>query len=386
MSIRGLAGSLKTKWKGMASSANEKDDLRLSPPFKVAFVGSGNWGTTAGMLAAQNAAKHGDLFQKEVNMWVFEEEVGGRKLSEIINTDHENTKYLPGVKLPENLIAVPDLREACLDASLLVFVLPHQFLGKFLPDIREVMSKKAAAISLIKGIEFDDEGVVLVSEVIRKQLDIPVATLMGANVASEIANGDFAEATVGGPPNVASTFQKLFHTEKFHVATVRDPIAVEMCGALKNVVALGAGFCDGLGSGNNTKAAIIRIGMIEMARIIQMRTGSFPMEVLLQSAGVADLITTCYGGRNRKCAEAFVKQKKPWGEIEAEILNGQKLQGTLTCQEITRVLINKFGSFKAASEQFPLFCNIHSVAFGDADPQTMFQGLTKSEALSEQIQ
>ncbi|CAK9023218.1 Glycerol-3-phosphate dehydrogenase 1-like protein [Durusdinium trenchii] len=309
-------------------------------------------------------------------MWTFEETIEGEKLTDIINARHENVKYLPGIKLPDNIVAQPDLAVAAKDADVLVFCLPHQFLHKLLPTIKEVMSPTAFGISLIKGIDFDDHGVVLVSDVIRDALGIEVSCLMGANVANEVALGEFAEATVGGDPGHAAVFKTLFHTPTFHIATVSDGRAVELCGALKNIVALGCGFIDGLGMGNNTKAAVIRIGLIEMGRFIEMHTGSFPMEVLLQSCGAADLITTCYGGRNRKCAEAFVKTGKSWEQIEEELLNGQKLQGTLTSMELQKVL-----AAKQVEEQFPLFTNIFKIAFENAEPETVVKGLEKEEAM-----
>jgi glycerol-3-phosphate dehydrogenase (NAD+) len=107
---------------------------------------------------------------------------------------------------------------------------------------------------------------------------------------------------------------------------------VEICGALKNVVALAAGFCDGLGFGTNTKAAIIRIGMVEMRRFAHSFFFNVKDETFWDSTGLADLITACFGGRNRKCAEAFVKTGKPFAQLEREMLNGQKLQGTLTAR------------------------------------------------------
>ena len=87
-----------------------------------------------------------------VNMWVYEEMIEDRKLTEIINTDHENVKYLPGVKLPENVIAVPDLLDAARDADLFVFVIPHQFIGRLVGQMKGNIKEDAAAISLIKGI------------------------------------------------------------------------------------------------------------------------------------------------------------------------------------------------------------------------------------------
>ena len=99
----------------------------------------------------------------------------------------------------------------------------------------------------------------------------------------------------------AEKLQVLFNTPDFCVTLVNDPVGVEFCGSLKNVIALGAGFVDALGYGSNTKAALIRIGLMEMKKFAKM---------FYQSAGVADLITTCWGGRNVRCAEAFVRTKK----------------------------------------------------------------------------
>merc|ERR1712159_684168 len=153
-----------------------------------------------------------------------------------------------------------------------------------------------------------------------------------------------------------STLVNLFDCQTFRVNAVDDIAGVELCGALKNVVALGAGFCDGLCYGSNTKAAIIRIGLEEMTAFIRHFPPGVKDGTFLESCGVADLITTCFGGRNRKCAEAFVRGKgsKSWETIEKELLGGQKLQGTLTAQEIYPVM----QSHKLC-EQLPLFTTIY---------------------------
>ena len=133
---------------------------------RVCIVGSGNWGSAIAKIVGENCEKL-PQFHNEVNMWVYEEYVslpnddasdtGGSgvtsiKLSEVINTRHENIKYLPGIKLPTNVVAVADLAEACQDATLLIFVLPHQFLPKLLPTIRASAHPACRGVSLIKGI------------------------------------------------------------------------------------------------------------------------------------------------------------------------------------------------------------------------------------------
>ena len=113
-------------------SANRLKWNRISnaimSPKKVCIIGSGNWGSAIAKLVGENTSSNPDLFVKETPMWVFEEDVNGRKLTEIINTDHENVKYLPGQKLPVNIVAVPNVVDAAKDADVLIVVVPHQFM------------------------------------------------------------------------------------------------------------------------------------------------------------------------------------------------------------------------------------------------------------------
>jgi len=301
-----------------------------------------------------------DEFETRVDMWTFEEMVDGQKLTEIINTTHVNVKYLPDAKLPENVVAVPDLKEAAKDAAVLIFVLPHQFLPRIMPSIKDAgIAPGCMGLSLIKGIDFNEKGVVLISDIIRAGLGIDVSVLMGANVANEVAKDEFCEATIGFKvPENGATLQKLFNTGCFRVRTVEDTVGVELCGALKNIVALGAGFCDGLGFGGNTKAAIIRIGLLEMQKFCAKYYEGVKTATFFESCGVADLITTCYGGRNRKCAEAFAKTGDDWEKIEKDLLNGQKLQGTLTAKEVYEVMKRTDGI-----ADFPLFHMIYKISF-----------------------
>mmetsp|Transcript_6729 Transcript_6729/g.9502 ORF Transcript_6729/g.9502 Transcript_6729/m.9502 type:complete len:142 (+) Transcript_6729:259-684(+) len=122
----------------------------------VCIVGSGNWGSAIATLVGRNCMRL-DNCETRVNMWVYEEEVqvedgSTQKLTDVINTKHENVKYLPGISLPSNVVAVPDLAEACEGATLLIFVLPHQFLPKLLPTIRQASHPSCRGVSLIKGL------------------------------------------------------------------------------------------------------------------------------------------------------------------------------------------------------------------------------------------
>jgi glycerol-3-phosphate dehydrogenase (NAD+) len=238
-------------------------------PKKVAIVGSGNWGSAIARIVGSTTKANPNMFDQTINMWVFEEMVDGKKLSEVINTTHENIKYLPGKKLPENVVAVTNVVETCKDADILIFVIPHQFVTKVCNDLKGKVKTDAVAISLIKGLSTAKcDGIKLVSSEIKEILNVEIAVLMGANLAPEVANDNYCEATIGiRNKSHGEVLKTLFHTDNFRINVVQDIEAVELCGALKNIVACAAGFSDGLGYGDNTKAAIIRLGMMEIVRV-----------------------------------------------------------------------------------------------------------------------
>ncbi|GIY33198.1 glycerol-3-phosphate dehydrogenase, cytoplasmic [Caerostris darwini] len=328
---------------------------------KIAIIGSGNWGTAIARIVANNV-KNFDEFDNTVNMYVFEEMVDGKKLSEIINTQHENIKYLPGFKIPENVVAITDPLEAAKDADIMVWVLPHKFVrGACAPMVGKI-KPTAVALSLIKGFDIiPGGGIALISDVLHDMLNIEVSVMMGANLAGEVAAGKFCESTIGCKDSQTGQMLKnLMQTDYFRIAVVEDIHTIEVCGALKNIVAVAAGIVDGLELGDNSKAAVMRIGLMEMINYAKTFYPGSQLPTFFESCGVADLITTCYGGRNRRIAEAFVKTGKSMEQLEKEMLNGQRMQGPQTAEEVHLML-----STKGFLEKFPLLVAVHRICVGE---------------------
>uniref|UniRef100_A0A8C4PWE8 Glycerol-3-phosphate dehydrogenase [NAD(+)] n=1 Tax=Eptatretus burgeri TaxID=7764 RepID=A0A8C4PWE8_EPTBU len=202
---------------------------------KIAILGSGNWGSAIAKIIGNNVAQS-TKFAEPINMWVFEEMFQGRKLTEIINTEHENVKYLPGHKLPTNVVAESDAVKAVTGAELLIFVLPHQFISRLCDQIANHVLHGAIGISLIKGIDEGPSGLRLISEIIREKLDIDMSVLMGANIASEVADDKFCETTIGSKTiEHGLLFKELLQKPNFRITVVEEAHTVEICGALKKI-------------------------------------------------------------------------------------------------------------------------------------------------------
>ena len=347
-------------------------EASLSPehPFRVAVIGSGNWGTTIAKVIAENAAARPRLFRHQVNMWVHDEIIDGEKLTHIINTRHENVKYLPGVILPRNIRAEADIGNVVHDADLIVFNLPHQFLPRVVKSLKGKIKHGARAISCLKGLEVTPEGCKLLSTYITEELGIVCGALSGANIAPEVARCKWSETTVAyklpedfrgaGKDIDKFVLRACFHRPYFHVNVIEDVAGVSVAGALKNVVALAVGFVEGLGWGDNAKAAVMRVGLLET---IKFSETFFPESIAstftAESAGVADLITSCSGGRNVKVGRYMAQTGSSAENAEKMLLNGQSSQGIVTVREVHDLLTNV-----GMLDKFPLFEATYQIIYG----------------------
>ena len=336
------------------------------PRFKVAMVGSGAWACAAMQMVSFNA-KQKALFEDRIDMWVFEEDYEGGKLTDKMNELKENPKYLPGVKYGDNVVANPSLEDAVKDADLIIFCTPHQFVHSLCKKIQLVIKPTAFAISLIKGMNLRPDGPQLISAMVRRMLKIECSVLMGANIATEVKPGSLCEATIGAHfPEQGVYFKDLLDAPFFTVKVINDVEGAELAGTLKNIVALAAGFADGCKLGENAKAAILRQGLEEMRTFAKTMFPTVRDETFFESCGVADLIATCYGGRNHMVAEEFAKcgGAMTFEDLERDLLKGQKLQGVLTSMEVQTVLERN-----GWEKQYPLFTAVNAIIQGLYGPK-----------------
>ncbi|KAI4834885.1 glycerol-3-phosphate dehydrogenase NAD [Plasmodium brasilianum] len=349
-------------------------DILKEGPLKISILGSGNWASAISKIVGTNA-KNNYLFENEVKMWIRDEIVNGEKMVDIINKKHENTKYLQGVPLPHNIVAYSDMSKVINNADLLIFIIPSQYLESVLHLIKEDKSikieKHVKAISLTKGFIVKNNKMILCSKYISNSLDVPCCALSGANIAMDVAMECFSEATIGGDDKDAlPIWQRVFDMPYFKINCVNESTGVEICGALKNIITLAAGFCDGLNVSPNSKSAIIRIGINETMLFAKKFFNYSDVSILLESCGIADIITSFLGGRNAKCSAEFVRcqLKKSWEELENEILKGQKLQGTVTLKYVYQMIKES-----NATHEFPLFTILHKISFENEEPTNLLK-------------
>jgi glycerol-3-phosphate dehydrogenase (NAD(P)+) len=252
----------------------------------VAVIGSGAWGTALACHAARCGHR--------VRMWALESEV-----AEDINVRHVNALYLPDVSLPDAIRATTDARDAVRGADVLVLVTPSKHLRGLSGAIAPAVPSAALVVVATKGVE---EGTLaLMSEVLAETMPgVPadrLAFLSGPSFAREVAKGLPTDVVVASRGTAALAVQPLLHSPTFRVYTSGDPVGVQVGGAVKNVIAVATGACDGLGFGANARAALITRGLAEIARL-GVRLGADPL-TFLGLAGVGDLVLTCTGDLSR---------------------------------------------------------------------------------------
>lgn len=291
---------------------------------------------------------------------------------------------MKGIKCPNNILAVPDIVEVAKTSDILVIVVPHQFVDSICKQMDGHVPKSALALSCIKGVSVSKHGVSLFANVLQERLGIYCGALSGANIANEVAQEKFCETTIAFNPTdknsstnrdpriTSEVMRKLFHRPYFRVGMIDDIAGVSLAGALKNVVAVAAGLADGLGYGDNSKAAIMRIGLVEMLKFGKVFFGDSVQTATFteHSCGIADLITSCAGGRNRLCAMEFVKTGKSMDQLEQELLSGQKLQGAATAKEVNELL-----SHENKVDEFPLFTAVYRIVYEGVPPTKMWEML-----------
>lgn len=283
---------------------------------KAGIIGAGSWGTA---LATVLAGKGDDVV-----IWDIDE-----KHLNSMEKYRENKDYLPGVPLPENLKIAKNQQEALEDADLVLFSAPAQHFREAVSSAREFIKDGALTVNVAKGIE--RESLKRMSEIAEEFLDMDrYAVLSGPSHAEEV--GRRLPTTVAAASenmDTAEIVQDAFMTDRFRVYTTEDVTGVELGGALKNIIALGAGISDGMGFGDNAKAALMTRGLAEITRL-GVKLGARP-ETFAGLTGVGDLIVTCTSmhSRNRRCGIMIGEGMAP---DEATEKVGMVVEGMFTAE------------------------------------------------------
>jgi len=309
---------------------------------RAAVLGTGSWGTAFGKVLADAGT--------DVVLWARREEV-----ADAVRSRHENTEYLPGVLLPENLTATSDALEAVGGADFVVLAVPSQSLRHNLAAVVGGLATGVVLVSLMKGVEL---GTTLrMSEVVREVAGVStgqVAVVSGPNLALEIAAGQPAATVVAcADPHAAARLQLACTTAYFRPYTNSDVVGCELGGAVKNVIALATGMAEGMGFGDNTKASLMTRGLAETARL-GVALGADPM-TFAGLAGLGDLIATCSSplSRNRTFGERLGR-----GETMEKVLaqKQQTAEGVKSCRSILD-LARRHGIEMPITEQVVAVCH-----------------------------
>jgi glycerol-3-phosphate dehydrogenase (NAD(P)+) len=322
---------------------------------KIAVIGAGSWGTALAIVLADNG--------HDVRLF-------GRREDQIseVNESHTNEQYLPGVQLPVGIVGHTSLEQAVEDVSCIVLVTPTKAMRSVLKNLKQVLKKEITIVHASKGIEPDTHK--RISEMIEEELPSErrksVVVLSGPSHAEEVSRRMPTTVTVSSKSEQGQEFvQDLFINTNFRVYTNSDIIGVELGGALKNIIALGAGLCDGLGHGDNAKAALMTRGLAEISRL-GTKMGANPL-TFAGLTGIGDLIVTCTSvhSRNWRAGNMLGKGQKLEGVLESM---GMAVEGVRTTKAAYQLA-------KQEGVEMPITSQIYEVLFNDKSAEVALDDL-----------
>jgi glycerol-3-phosphate dehydrogenase (NAD(P)+) len=328
----------------------------------IAVLGDGAWGTAVALLLAQNP-------RHRVTLWSARED-NGRLLREY----RENVRLLPGVPIPPTVELTMDIRQAVASAELWVTAIPTIYLRATLDRIATTVPPGPPVLSLAKGLE--NHTFLRPTEIVTQRLGVEkVAVLSGPSHAEETSRGLPASVVVASRDrDLARAIQAMFSAERFRVYTNPDPIGVELAGALKNIIGIAAGINDGLGLGDNAKAALLTRGLVEMTRFgvaLGAEAGTFT-----GLAGLGDLITTCVSphGRNHRVGQRLAGGER-WADIQANMT--MVAEGAYTARSVHE----RAGQMGI---EMPITAEVYRVLYEDKDPRAAVTDLMLRQPRGEE--
>ncbi len=342
--------------------------MAINNQMHVTVIGTGSWGTTLALLIARKGVA--------VRMWTRTHEEAA-----LLRTDGENRRFLPGHPFPPNLSISESLEETLAEGcQLIIFAAPSSKMRQSLQAVQpfyQALKAKPIALSAAKGLEMDT--LLRMTEVIEQELPAAaeaglICALSGPNIAKEVADGRPGATVIAGRnEETANLAQNLFTSSTFRVYTNHDVIGVELCGALKNIIALGAGISDGLEAGDNAKGAFMTRGMAEIGRLA-VAAGADPL-TFLGLAGLGDLVATCASpySRNR-----FVGQELAKGRTLEDIRAGmsQVAEGVYTTAAARRLAARY-------NLEMPITEQMYLVLFENKPPMAAIRDLMMREPTRE---
>jgi glycerol-3-phosphate dehydrogenase (NAD(P)+) len=322
---------------------------------QLAVLGAGSWGTALAIALSSRF--------EAIRIWTHEP----TRAAEMTDF-RENRLYLPGFKLPGNLCASPDLATTLAGADLVLSAIPSSYLRDVLTEARPFISRNPIMVSATKGIE--ERKLQRMSQVIAETLnglsEPPIAVLSGPTFAKEIAAGEPAAVVVAAQDlGVAECVQHSFATASLRLYTSGDIVGVELGAALKNVIAIGAGICRGLGLGSNSVAALITRGLAEITRLAVRMGGD--ARTLSGLAGLGDLVLTATGDLSRN---RYVGVQLGQGRKLNEILTGMTMvaEGISTCRAAYQLGLSE-------GVDLPIIMQMYAVLHAGKDPRRAIRDL-----------